>query len=132
MFTAREEIGCQGAQWYARRTDAEAIVALEVAPVAEEYGVEPGPDPVLIRADAYGPLDDVLSAELDDAAAAAGRPVRHAAVRRYGSDASKARHRPGPAHRLPGRRDREHPRLRDRPPRRDRRLRGRILRNWLG
>jgi putative aminopeptidase FrvX len=88
VFTAREEIGCHGAQWYARRTDAEVVVALEVVPVAEEYGLDPGPSPVIIRADANGPLDDGISAELEDAALAAGCPVRQVAVSRYGSDAS--------------------------------------------
>ena len=53
VFTTREEIGCQGAQYYARRTDAEAIVALEVVPVAKEYAIEPGAEPVMIRADCY-------------------------------------------------------------------------------
>ena len=90
VFTAREEIGCHGAQWYARRTEAVAVVALEVVPVAKEYGLDPGPAPVLIRADGYGPLDDAVAAELEDAASAAGHPVRHVAVSRYGSDASKA------------------------------------------
>src|SRR5437764_1708835 len=37
VFTAREEIGCHGAKWYASRTDAEAAVAFEVTPVAKEY-----------------------------------------------------------------------------------------------
>jgi len=88
VFTAREEVGCQGSQYYARRTDAEVMVALEVVPVAEEYALDPGPDPVLIRADAYGPLDDGVSDELADAGAAEGIAVRHAVVSRYGSDAS--------------------------------------------
>jgi putative aminopeptidase FrvX len=89
VFTAREEIGCHGAQWYARHTDAEAVVAFEVTPVAEEYGVDAGPDPVLVVADASGPLDDVLGAELDGAAAAAGVRMRHASLAGFGSDASK-------------------------------------------
>jgi putative aminopeptidase FrvX len=88
VFTAREEIGCHGALWYARHTEAEAIVAFEVTPVADEYGVDAGPDPVLIVADSNGPLDDVLGAELDDAAAAAGIRMRHASLAGFGSDAS--------------------------------------------
>ena len=89
VFTSREEIGCHGAQWYARRTDAEVLVAVEVVPVAKEYAIEPGPDPVLIRADASGPLDDGIAGELEDAGVAAGLSVRQCAVTRYGSDASK-------------------------------------------
>jgi putative aminopeptidase FrvX len=92
VFTAREEIGCHGSQWYTRRTDAEALVALEVVPVAKEYGLDPGPAPVLIRADGNGPLDDGLAAELTDAGVAVGHPPRHVVVTRYGSDASKAVH----------------------------------------
>jgi putative aminopeptidase FrvX len=88
VFTAREEVGCQGSQYYTRRTDAEVLVALEVVPVAKEYAIDPGPDPVLIRADAYGPLDDGVSDELADSGTAAGVGVRHAVVSRYGSDAS--------------------------------------------
>src|SRR5947208_3864534 len=89
VFTAREEIGCHGALWYARHADAEAVVAFEVTPVADEYGVDAGPDPVLVVADASGPLDDVLGAELDDAAAAADVRMRHASLAGFGSDASK-------------------------------------------
>ena len=44
---------------------------------------------MIIRGDSNGPLDDGLSAELEDAAAAAGCPVRQVVVSRYGSDASK-------------------------------------------
>ena len=89
VFTAREEIGCHGALWYGRHTEAEAVVAFEVTPVADEYGVDAGPDPVLVVADASGPLDDVLGAELDDAAATAGVRMRHASLAGFGSDASK-------------------------------------------
>jgi putative aminopeptidase FrvX len=85
VFTSREEIGCHGAQWYARRTDAEALVAVEVVPVAKEYAIDPGP----VRADAHGPLDDSVADELEDAATAAGLRMRHCALTRYGSDASQ-------------------------------------------
>jgi putative aminopeptidase FrvX len=88
VFTAREEIGCHGAKWYASRTAAEAAVAFEVTPVAEEYRIAAGPEPVLVVADSNGPLDDSLAAELDDAAAAAGIGMRHAVLSSFGSDAS--------------------------------------------
>jgi putative aminopeptidase FrvX len=90
VFSAREEIGCHGAKWYASRTAAEAAVAFEVTPVAAEYRIEAGPEPVLVAADAYGPLDDSLSAELEDAAVAAGIGMRHAVLSGYGSDATAA------------------------------------------
>ena len=90
VFTAREEIGCHGARWYATRSDAEAAVAFEVTPVAKEYRTDPGPDPVLVTADSHGPLEDTLSGELEDAAAAAGVTLRYAALSSFGSDATAA------------------------------------------
>ena len=61
VFTTREEVGCQGSQFYARSTDAVAMVALEVVPVAKEYAIEPGPRPGadprrLVRAARRGPV----------------------------------------------------------------------------
>jgi putative aminopeptidase FrvX len=90
VFTAREEIGCHGAKWYASRTAAEAAVAFEVTPVAEEYLIDAGPDPVLVVADSHGPLEDTLTAELEDAGRAAGISMRHAVLSGFGSDASSA------------------------------------------
>ncbi|MGN6167002.1 MAG: M42 family metallopeptidase, partial [Solirubrobacteraceae bacterium] len=89
VFTAREEIGCHGASYYAERTEAEAAVAFEVTPVAKEYGVDAGPDPVLVAADSHGPLHDELGRELAAAGAAAGLTVQHAVLSRFGSDASQ-------------------------------------------
>jgi putative aminopeptidase FrvX len=91
VFSAREEVGCQGAQFYARQSAARVLVAIEVVPIAKEYRLDPGPEPVLIRADGAGPLDDDLSLELADAAESLGIEVRHAVVTRYGSDASVVR-----------------------------------------
>ena len=126
VFTAREEIGCHGAKWYASRTAAEAAVAFEVTPVAEEYRIDAGPDPVLVVADSLRPLDD-----------SPGRGARrrrrrgrrqHAPCRalrvRLGR-VRRAERRHDRAHRLPGLRHRKYARLRDRPPRRDHPLRGR-------
>ena len=89
VFTAREEIGCHGASYYAERTEAESAVALEVTPVAAEYSIAAGPDPVLIAADSHGPLHDGLGRELASAGRAAGLTMRHAVVANFGSDASR-------------------------------------------
>jgi putative aminopeptidase FrvX len=90
VFTAREEIGCHGASYFAERTEAEALVAFEVTPVAEEYRIAAGPEPVLVAADSYGPLHEGLGRELADAAATAGFDIRHAVLSGFGSDASRA------------------------------------------
>ena len=90
VFTAREEIGCHGALHYAAHTEVEALVALEVSPVAEEYGYRQGADPVLVVADSSGPLHDGLGGELQAAAEAAGVKLRPALALGFGSDASRA------------------------------------------
>jgi putative aminopeptidase FrvX len=89
VFTAREEIGCHGASYYAERTEAEAVIAFEVTPVAKEYGIDAGPDPVLVAGDSHGPLHDGLGRELTRAATAAGLSMRHAVLSGFGSDASR-------------------------------------------
>ena len=88
VFSSREEIGCQGAAWYARRTDVDALVAVEVCPIAPEYGVSAGPHVVLIEGDAESLLHDGLSRELQQAAVRAEVQVQHALLDRYGCDAS--------------------------------------------
>src|SRR6476660_242545 len=40
VFTTRDGVGFQGSQYYARSTDAVAIGALEVVPVAKDYSIE--------------------------------------------------------------------------------------------
>ena len=128
VFTAREEIGCHGAKWYASRTDAEA--AGRVRGDAGREGVphrRRGPTRCWWPPTRYGPLDDRLGAELEDAAAAAGltHAPRGALQLRLGRDSRRCSRRDDRPHRLPRLRHREHPRLRDRAPGRDRGLRGR-------
>ena len=56
-----------------------AAIALEVTPVAREYGIALTADPVLIAGDSYGPLHDALGASSPAPRAAAG--LTHAARR---------------------------------------------------
>jgi putative aminopeptidase FrvX len=88
VFTTREETGAMGARYYGRRTDLDRLVAVEVAPTAEEYGLRCGPEPVLIESDARSTLDHALGRELADAARAEGLEPCHVVLDRYGSDAS--------------------------------------------
>jgi putative aminopeptidase FrvX len=88
VLTSREEIGCQGARFWARRAGIDDAVALEVAPVAAEYALTAGPHAVLVEGDARTVLHDGLGRELAAAALAAGVPIQHAFLARYGSDAS--------------------------------------------
>jgi putative aminopeptidase FrvX len=88
VFTTREETGAMGARYYGRRTDVDRLVAVEVAPTADEYGLQCGPEPVLIESDARSTLDHELGRELAAAARAEGLEPRHVVLDRYGSDAS--------------------------------------------
>jgi putative aminopeptidase FrvX len=91
VFSAREEVGCEGIGYYAARSAAETLVAVEVAPTAAEYGLaDCTADPVLIEADARTQLHHGLTRELADAARSAGLEPRHVVVDRYGSDASSS------------------------------------------
>jgi len=90
VFTTREEVGCQGAAWYARHRDVDALVAVETCPVAPEYGVSAGPHVVLIEGDAVSLMHDGLTRELQAAAGRVDVRVQHALLDRYGCDASHA------------------------------------------
>jgi putative aminopeptidase FrvX len=93
VFSTREEVGCQGVRRYLRgAADVEALVAVEVHPVAPEYGVEAGPDPVVLAGDAVTLFDERTTRELTAAGERAGVAVRHALPSRYGCDASRAYH----------------------------------------
>jgi putative aminopeptidase FrvX len=88
VFTTREEIGASGARYYGRATDVDRLVAVEVAPTAEEYGLVCGPEPVVIESDARSTLDHALGRELAAAARAEGLEPQHVVLDRFGSDAS--------------------------------------------
>jgi putative aminopeptidase FrvX len=90
VFSSREEIGCQGLRFYARQNELNDLVALEVAPVAEEYGLTCSEAPVVVVGDPAALLSDSLGRELGDAAASVGVPLQHAFLDRYASDASTA------------------------------------------
>ena len=88
VFTSREETGAMGARYYARTAQVDRLVAVEVAPTAEEYDLTCVADPVLIEADTRSTLDHGLGRELAAAARAEGLEPRHVVLDRYGSDAS--------------------------------------------
>jgi putative aminopeptidase FrvX len=91
VFSAREEIGCEGVGYFAARSPADTLVAVEVAPTAAEYGLaDCTAEPVLMEADGRTQLHYGLTRELADAARSAGLTTRHVVVERYGSDASSS------------------------------------------
>ncbi len=90
VFTSREETGCMGARYYARRSEIDRLVAIEVAPTAVEYGLSAVADPVLVEADVRSTLDHALSEEIAAAARSLSLEPRHVVLDRYASDGSSA------------------------------------------
>jgi putative aminopeptidase FrvX len=88
VFSSREEIGAHGALYYSRTAEVDDVVAVEVAPVAEEYGIEGDERPVLIQGDAVSILHDGLGQALAGAADDLDVELQHAFLSGYGSDAS--------------------------------------------
>lgn len=90
VASAKEEVGALGALYFSQRQRLEALVALEICPLSPEYGIVPGPDPVLLYQDGYGLYDEGLNAEIRQAAAALSVPLQLAAIAGFGSDGSIA------------------------------------------
>jgi len=87
-MTSAEETGIAGAPFAARTLPGDVAIAVEVAPVAPEYPITPGPDPVVIYKDAQGVYDKALSDELCRLAAGLGLEPQRLVVRCFGSDTS--------------------------------------------
>lgn len=90
VASAKEEVGAVGALYFSNRNRIDALIALEICPLAPEYTIEDGDAPVLLSQDGYGIYDEGLTQQLTQAARTAGVPVQTAIVSGYGSDASIA------------------------------------------
>lgn len=66
----------------------DALIALEICPLASEYTIVDGPDPVLLAEDGHGIYDIALNTAIDDAARRRGITLQKAVVSGFGSDAS--------------------------------------------
>ena len=91
--TANEELGGIGASWLAARFPADVMLALEVAPVAEEYHTLCDERPVVIMQDDWGVYDERTARELATAAGNLKIGLQYACVSGFGSDASFAARR---------------------------------------
>jgi len=89
-ITSTEEVGCAGGAYAARTLPGDMIIAVDIAPVAPEYPVEPGPNPVVLYKDGAFVYNKALSDELCAAAEQLGLAPQRMAVRNYGSDSSYA------------------------------------------
>lgn len=90
VASAKEEVGAIGALYFSQRQPLEALIALEICPIAPEYPILDGENPVLLVQDGYGIYDEGLNGELRSAADRVGVEVQLAAISGFGSDASIA------------------------------------------
>ncbi|MBK4731273.1 M42 family peptidase [Oxynema sp. CENA135] len=90
VASAKEEVGALGALYFTNRHRLDALIALEICPLAPEYPIEDGDAPVLLSQDGYGIYDEGLNAEIRTAADRAAIPLQLATISGFGSDASIA------------------------------------------
>jgi len=87
-FTSEEEAGVTGAQYLSRTLKPQRFIALEVAPVAEEYPIEMNDMPVVLFKDGAYQYNMKLSRALISAGEKRGIECQRAVIRTFGSDAS--------------------------------------------
>lgn len=90
VASAKEEVGALGALYFSQNTKVDALIALEICPLAKEYAIAGGDRPVLFSQDGYGIYDDGLNLDIIAAASRVGRPLQQAIIQGFGSDASIA------------------------------------------
>ncbi|MGL5064767.1 MAG: M42 family metallopeptidase [Microcoleus sp.] len=90
VASAKEEVGALGALYFTQRQPLEALIALEICPLAPEYPIADGENPVLLSQDGYGIYDEGLNGQLRAAADLAEVEVQLATISGFGSDASIA------------------------------------------
>jgi len=90
LASSKEEVGALGALYFTRHNEVDALIALEVAPIAPEYSIKDGVAPVLVVEDAFGIYDDSLNTIVRRAAETHGIPLQLAVLSGFGSDGSVA------------------------------------------
>lgn len=88
VATAKEEVGAVGALYMTQHAQYDAVIALEVAPIAPEYSIVDGTNPVLFAEDSNGLYDLPLNNRLRHIAAGADILLQDAVVSGFGSDGS--------------------------------------------
>jgi putative aminopeptidase FrvX len=90
VASAKEEVGAIGALFFTQNQKLDALIALEICPLAEEYPVKDGANPVLLSQDAYGIYDEDLNGQLRQCAKQLNMPVQLTTLSGFGSDGSIA------------------------------------------
>lgn len=90
VASAKEEVGAVGAMYFSGKQKLDALIALEICPLAPEYPIDAGDAPVILSQDGYGIYDEGLNTQLRQAAKQLNMPVQLATLSGFGSDASIA------------------------------------------
>ncbi|MBD2252992.1 M42 family metallopeptidase [Nostoc parmelioides] len=90
VASAKEEVGAIGALFFTQNQQLDALIALEICPISEEYPVKDSENPVLLVQDAYGIYDEGLNGQLRQCAKQLDMPVQLTTLSGFGSDASIA------------------------------------------
>lgn len=90
VASAKEEVGAIGALFFTQHQRLDALIALEICPLAPEYPIEDGESPVILSQDSYGIYDETLNGQLRHCAKQLNMPVQLAILSKFGSDASIA------------------------------------------
>lgn len=90
VASAKEEVGAIGALFFTQNQKLDALIALEICPLSEEYPVQDGENPVLLSQDAYGIYDEGLNGQLRQCAKQLNMPLQLTTLSGFGSDASIA------------------------------------------
>jgi putative aminopeptidase FrvX len=90
VASAKEEVGAIGALYFSQQQRLDALIALEICPLAPEYPIEAGLAPAILSQDSYGIYDETLNWQLRQVAQKLDMPVQLATLSQFGSDASIA------------------------------------------
>ena len=90
IASEREEIGGHGASFALANLPVETAIAVDIAPVASEYGTQNNSQPILIEKDGRGVYHATTNRHLRSLATKEGFELQTAVVTSYGSDSSIA------------------------------------------
>lgn len=90
IASAKEEVGAIGALYFTQKHRLEALIALEICPLSQEYPIADGEAPVLLSQDGYGIYDETLNNTIRTVAKRLQIPLQLAVISGFGSDASIA------------------------------------------
>ena len=88
VASAKEEVGATGALYFSHRQPIDALIALEICPIAPEYEIADGGSPVLVGEDGLGLYDESLNEVIRRSAAKRKISLQMALLNGFGSDGS--------------------------------------------